>query len=157
MAALSGEPFQRYVSLPAGEEVPLQVQAVTGLSTELVNRQGEPFAEAYTAFRAYLQRQVDAAGPDAYLLLVGHNVKSELLLRRRRSTSSAPVAVCLARVAQPRPPQPPRVQRLTCHDSTARPPSTACPSCARPVCSIPTTWLRRCSPAPSAARASRPA
>jgi hypothetical protein len=65
-------------------EVPGEVQAVTGLSTELVNEQGEPFQEAYTAFRAFLQRQVEAAGADAYLLLVGHNVKSEALLRRRR-------------------------------------------------------------------------
>lgn len=101
LAVGSGETFRQYVSLPPGVRMEAGAAEITGLSTEFLARH-PPFEEVYPSFLAFLRRQVQAAGPGAYLLLVGHNIRGKcgplpLLLPRARLCRGGVCAELLCR------------------------------------------------------------
>lgn len=65
------------VSLPAGATVSAGAAATNGITDEVLAAGGAPFPDVYRRFCRLLRDQVAAAGPGAYLLLVGHNLKGE--------------------------------------------------------------------------------
>lgn len=102
----SGETFQQYVSLPPGVRMEASAEEITGLSTEFLAAH-PPFEEVYPRFLAFLRREVQAAGPGAYLLLVGHNITGKhglplLLLRCCGEHTCLSVGVCVEAVSQPK-------------------------------------------------------
>ena len=65
--------------LPDGERVPPDAVRITGITDDMLAKDGAPFGQAYQAFLDLLRGQLEGAEPGAYLLLVGHNIKSARL------------------------------------------------------------------------------
>lgn len=79
LALGSGARLGTIVALPPGKAVTPGAERTHGISTEKANAQGIPFEAAYRQLLELARGELAAAGPGAYLLLIGHNIKSEQL------------------------------------------------------------------------------
>lgn len=78
MCAVTGEALvDALVQLPPGAVVSAGATQATGITTRDCAAHGRPFAEVYASLLQLLQQRVEAAGPGAYLLLIGHNIRGE--------------------------------------------------------------------------------
>ena len=77
VAISSGDKFQAVVCPPSNIKWSADALDKTGITEGFVAEHGRPFQEVYPRFLEFLQQQVNAAGPGAYLLLMGHNIKGK--------------------------------------------------------------------------------
>lgn len=70
--------FSRAIRLPEGKEMHPEATRVTGITTESVQDPSrDDFTKVYTDFIRFVEAEVQAHGPGAVPLLVGHNIQSE--------------------------------------------------------------------------------
>ena len=151
--------FTSRVRLPAGREMSAGAAGVTGIATdEARGAEHPPFEEAYASLMDFLAGHVQAAGPGAYLLLIGHNIKRELMCSPslHRPTAlflSVPLlehpCPCWACHAFPAAPQ-----GSTSASCCSKPRARACRCCATPPTSTRSRCRKRCMGAPWEPRAS---
>lgn len=78
LAALSladGATYQSVVALPRGVSISAEVEGITGINDALCAAEGRPIEAVLRSFADFVRRQVEAAGPGAYPLLIAHNLK----------------------------------------------------------------------------------
>lgn len=84
-SSASSSGWSSLVQLPRGKQIAPGAQNVNGIHDALLAAEGVPFADAYQRFLGLLQRHMEGAEPGAYLLLIGHNIRSEWGLAARCS------------------------------------------------------------------------
>jgi ATP-dependent DNA helicase RecG len=73
---LTGRTFSTLVRLAEGMSITFKAEEVTGISTaECQNPNLPAFPEAYGQFLNFIEAEMEAAGPGAFPLLVGHNIE----------------------------------------------------------------------------------
>ena len=82
VAALDAESdssFSSMIQLPRGAVMSDGATIVNKLTTEFMRQPHHPqFEAAYPQFLEFLRQRTEAAGQGGYLLLIGHNIASEL-------------------------------------------------------------------------------
>ena len=77
-SVLSRREFSTLVRLPPGESMDVMAERATGLKSATLHDPLLPdFPSAYADFLAFIQAEVQAHGPGAVPLLIGHNIVSE--------------------------------------------------------------------------------
>jgi ATP-dependent DNA helicase RecG len=73
---LTGRTFSTLVRLAEGMSITAKAEEVTGITTaECQNPNLPTFPEAYSAFLQFIEGEMEAAGPGAFPLIVGHNIE----------------------------------------------------------------------------------
>lgn len=89
------------MQLPRGKQIAPGAQNVNGIHDALLAAEGVPFSDVYQQFLGLLQRHMEGAEPGAYLLLIGHNIRSEwgvaTLCSRPRPQAESGIAQAVAR------------------------------------------------------------
>ena len=76
-APLTGRTFSTLVRLPEGKTIPTKIEKLTTITTAQVQNPNLPsFPEAYSSFLQFIESEVQAVGPGALPLLIGHNAFS---------------------------------------------------------------------------------
>lgn len=80
-SVLSGNAFTSFVRLADNKSMSKGAELVTGLTTAAMRDPSLPtFTSVYTRFLKFIEDEVALHGSGAAPLLVGHNIRSELLL-----------------------------------------------------------------------------
>lgn len=76
MSLVDGSQYSSLVSLPPKVSISPKAVELTGINDALCAAEGRPILDVLGGFHDFVRRQVEAAGPGAYPLLIAHNLKS---------------------------------------------------------------------------------